>query len=120
MAAAAAARRRALLLSAYSSSAAARLASDVGPLLRSSSSSLSRPGSYGGGGGYLRHVSQLLRKSNGKRSFLVDTLALVRKLEAEGIPSKQAEAITSAITEVLNDSLENVTQSFVSHGELQK
>lgn len=36
------------------------------------------------------------------------------------MPSKQAEAITAAITEVLNDTLENVSQSFVSKGEMQK
>ena len=36
------------------------------------------------------------------------------------MPSKQAEAITAAITEVLNDSLENVSHSFVSKGEMQK
>lgn len=44
----------------------------------------------------------------------------VRRLEAQGVPSKQAEAITAAITEVLNDSLENVAQSFVSRAEMQK
>ncbi|CAL5371266.1 unnamed protein product [Camellia sinensis] len=66
-----------------------------------------------------RHISQLVQ-SNGKRVFLVDTLALVRRLEAQGVPSKQAEAITAAITEVLNDSLENVAQSFVSKPEMQK
>jgi Protein of unknown function (DUF1640) len=44
----------------------------------------------------------------------------VRRLEGEGVPSKHAEAITSAIIEVLNDSLENVSQSFVSRGEIQK
>lgn len=44
----------------------------------------------------------------------------MRRLEAQGIPSVQAEAITAAITEVLNDSLENVAQSFVSKGEMQK
>lgn len=44
----------------------------------------------------------------------------VRRLEAKGVPSVQAEAITAAITEVLNDSLENVAQSFVSKGEMQK
>jgi len=44
----------------------------------------------------------------------------VRSLEAQGVPSKQAEAIIGAITEVLNDSLENVSQSFVSKGEMQK
>ncbi|GMN29219.1 hypothetical protein TIFTF001_002340 [Ficus carica] len=71
--------------------------------------------------GYLdcRQISQLAN-SNGKRLFLVDTLALVRRLEGQGVPSKQAEAITAAITEVLNDSLENVSQSFVSKGEMQK
>lgn len=36
------------------------------------------------------------------------------------MPSKQAEAITAAITEVLNDSLENVSQALVSKGEMQK
>ncbi|KAJ7953081.1 Protein FMP32 mitochondrial [Quillaja saponaria] len=66
-----------------------------------------------------RHFNQLV-KSNGKRLFLVDTLALVRRLEGQGLPSNQAEAITAAITEVLNDSLENVSQSFVSKGEMQK
>ncbi|OAY60828.1 protein FMP32, mitochondrial [Manihot esculenta] len=66
-----------------------------------------------------RQISQLV-KSNGKRLFLVDTLALVRRLEAQGVPSKQAEAITAAITEVLNDSLENVSQSVVSKAEMQK
>ncbi|KAJ0971069.1 hypothetical protein J5N97_019028 [Dioscorea zingiberensis] len=69
--------------------------------------------------GGIRYSSQLV-KPNGKRAFLVDTLALVRRLEAEGVQSKHAEAITSAITEVLNDSLENVAQSFVSKEEMQK
>lgn len=40
----------------------------------------------------------------------------VRRLEAQGIESKHAEAITQA----LNDSLENVGQSFVAQGEMQK
>lgn len=44
----------------------------------------------------------------------------VRRLEAEGLPSKQAEAITAAMTEVLNDSLENVSLSVVSKFEMQK
>ncbi|KAH1082057.1 hypothetical protein J1N35_021818 [Gossypium stocksii] len=66
-----------------------------------------------------RHCSQLV-KSNRKRLFLIDTLALVRRLEAEGLPSKQAEAITAAMTEVLNDSLENVSLSVVSKFEMQK
>ncbi|XP_075106067.1 uncharacterized protein LOC107815322 isoform X2 [Nicotiana tabacum] len=46
-------------------------------------------------------------------------LSMVRRLEAQGVPTKQAEAITAAITEVLNDSLENVAQTFVSKEELQ-
>ncbi|KDP27648.1 hypothetical protein JCGZ_19653 [Jatropha curcas] len=41
-------------------------------------------------------------------------------MEAQVLPSKQAEAITAAITEVLNDSLENVAHSFVSKEEMQK
>ncbi|KAL9669270.1 hypothetical protein QQ045_006814 [Rhodiola kirilowii] len=71
-----------------------------------------------GRSGY-RHLSQLV-KSSANRAFLVDTLALVKSLESQGVPSKQAEAITSAIIEVLNDSLENVAQSFVSKAEMQK
>ncbi|KAB1998094.1 hypothetical protein ES319_D12G065800v1 [Gossypium barbadense] len=55
-----------------------------------------------------------------QRLFLIDTLALVRRLEAEGLPSKQAEAITAAITEVLNGSLENLSLSVVSKSEMQK
>ncbi|CAD6338313.1 unnamed protein product [Miscanthus lutarioriparius] len=66
-----------------------------------------------------RTISQLV-KTNGRRAFLVDTLALVRKLESQGVPTKQAEAITSAITEVLNDSLESISESFVSKAEMQK
>ncbi|KAJ0096839.1 hypothetical protein Patl1_29035 [Pistacia atlantica] len=66
-----------------------------------------------------RQISQLV-PSNGSRLFLVDTLALVRRLEGQGVPSKQAEAITAAIIEVLNDSLENVSQSVVSKAEMQK
>ncbi|RVW51595.1 Protein FMP32, mitochondrial [Vitis vinifera] len=81
-------------------------------------SSFSSPSGYCRRSDY-RPFSQFV-KSNGGRFFLVDTLALVRKLEAQGIPSKHAEAITSTITEVLNDSLENVAQSLVSKGEIQK
>ncbi|XP_042420999.1 protein FMP32, mitochondrial-like [Zingiber officinale] len=71
----------------------------------------------------LRHFSSQLVKTNGNRVnrvYLVDTLALVRKLETQGLPTKQAEAITSTITETLNDSLENVIQSFVSKSEMDK
>ncbi|XP_074587367.1 protein FMP32, mitochondrial-like [Curcuma longa] len=68
----------------------------------------------------LRHFSSQLVKTNGNRAYLVDTLALVRRLEAQGLPTKQAEAITSTITEVLNDSLENVAQSFMSKSEMDK
>ena len=41
-------------------------------------------------------------------------------MEKEGVPSKQAEAITSTITEVLNESLESVAQSFVFKPEMQR
>lgn len=44
----------------------------------------------------------------------------MRKLESQGVPTKQTEAITSAITEVLNDSLESISESFVSKAEMQK
>ncbi|KAI3869448.1 hypothetical protein MKW92_039175 [Papaver armeniacum] len=70
-------------------------------------------------GFHYRQISQMTY--NGKqRAFLVDTLALVRKLEKEGFESKHAEAITDAVTQVLSDSLENVAQLYVSNGEMQK
>uniref|UniRef100_A0A2N9FPM0 DUF1640 domain-containing protein n=1 Tax=Fagus sylvatica TaxID=28930 RepID=A0A2N9FPM0_FAGSY len=77
------------------------------------SSSLSPPGFH------FLQLSETI-KPNLKRAFLVDTLALVRGLEAQGVPSKQAEAITAALTEVLNDCLENVAHSFVSKSEMQR
>lgn len=56
--------------------------------------------------------------------FCLDDLKLfspkVRGMEAQGVPTKQAEAITAAITEVLHDSLENISHSFVSKPEMQK
>ncbi|CAK9257449.1 unnamed protein product [Sphagnum jensenii] len=69
---------------------------------------------------YMRNISQLVATANGQRAFLVDTLALVRRLESQGLTPKQAEAITAVITEVLNDSLENVAQSFTSKTEMQR
>lgn len=44
----------------------------------------------------------------------------VKSLEAQGIPSKHAEAITSAITEVLDDSLANISQNLISRAEMQR
>jgi hypothetical protein len=44
----------------------------------------------------------------------------VRRLEAQGLTPKQDEAITAVITEVLNDSLENVAQSFTSKTEMTR
>ncbi|CAM6096582.1 unnamed protein product [Calypogeia fissa] len=71
-------------------------------------------------GYYHRNISQLVSAANSKRAFLVDTLALVRRLESQGLTAKQAEAITAVITEVLNDSLETVAQTFTSKSELQR
>jgi hypothetical protein len=51
---------------------------------------------------------------------VLDRVAQVRKLESQGVPTKHAEAITSAITEVLNDSLESISESFVTNAEMQK
>lgn len=67
-----------------------------------------------------RQFSQLQAPNDKRRGLLVDTLAMVRSLEAQGVPQKQAEAITSAITHVLVDSLDNLSQSFVSKVEMQK
>lgn len=68
---------------------------------------------------YSKHVSQLA-PHEANRVIFVDTLALVRKLEAQGFTVNQAEAITAAMTDVVNDCLESVAQSFVSKSELEK
>lgn len=44
----------------------------------------------------------------------------VRKLESQGFNAKQAEAITSAMTDVLNDCLQNVSESFVTKTEVEQ
>lgn len=44
----------------------------------------------------------------------------MKSLEVQGLPTKQAEAVTSAITEVLNDTLERVAQSYTPKEEVQK
>ncbi|KAK1305450.1 hypothetical protein QJS10_CPB11g02027 [Acorus calamus] len=62
----------------------------------------------------------LSAKPKGRPACHLDTLALVRRLEGQGVPSKQAEAITAAIAEVLNDSLDIGSQSFVARVEMQK
>lgn len=111
--------RSALASASVSASFATRNITSLIPDSAAGASSSSSPLLYSNRRGQVLHISQLV-KSNGKRAFLVDTLALVRRLEAQGVPSKHAEAITSAITEVLNDTLENVAQSFVSKGEMQK
>ncbi|CAN0890420.1 hypothetical protein LINGRAHAP2_LOCUS16418 [Linum grandiflorum] len=70
---------------------------------------------------YRRHFSELARPSCGaNRAFLVDTLALVRRLESQEVPSKQAEAITTALIAVLNDSLESLSHSYASKEEMHK
>lgn len=69
---------------------------------------------------HTRNLSQLVASKGSRRLFLVDTLALVKRLESQGLTSAQAEAITAVITEVLNDSLENVGQTFTSKHEMQR
>jgi hypothetical protein len=69
---------------------------------------------------HTRNVSQLVAPKGNRKLFLVDTLALVRRLESQGLTSKQAEAICAVITEVLNDSLENVGQTFTSIHDAQR
>ncbi|KAL9254821.1 fmp32, mitochondrial-like protein [Drosera capensis] len=66
-----------------------------------------------------RRMSQLLQR-NRKRLFIVDTLALVRSLEKKGVPLKEAEAVTSVITQVVNDSLQNVASRYVSKADMQR
>ncbi|CAI5505526.1 unnamed protein product [Closterium sp. Naga37s-1] len=44
----------------------------------------------------------------------------VRRLEAEGLTARQAEAITQLIAEVLHDSLDSVAHTFVSKPDLNK
>ncbi|KAK9713256.1 hypothetical protein RND81_06G015300 [Saponaria officinalis] len=82
-----------------------------------SHSSLSQNSRYGSRYINTKHMCQLVN-SNDKRMFIVDTYALVRSLEAQGFPPKQAEVLTGAITKVLNDSLESVAYFFVTKPEM--
>lgn len=65
----------------------------------------------------VHHMSDLVP---GNRAFLVDTMAMVRKLEEEGMTPKQAEAITAVVTGVLKDSIHIISESFVSKEEMHK
>ncbi|CAI5465351.1 unnamed protein product [Closterium sp. Yama58-4] len=67
-----------------------------------------------------RTLTMVTASANGRKAFLVDTLALVRRLEAEGLTAKQSEAITHLITEVLHESLDTAAHTFVSKSEMQK
>ncbi|KAH9321182.1 hypothetical protein KI387_015821, partial [Taxus chinensis] len=64
-----------------------------------------------------RQMSELVP---GSRACLVDTMALVKRLEEDGMTQKQSEAITSVVTEVLEDSLNTIAHSFVSKEEMAK
>ncbi|XP_074308606.1 protein FMP32, mitochondrial-like [Silene latifolia] len=80
-------------------------------------SSLSNNSRYGSRYIDTKHMSELVN-ANDKRLFIVDTYALVRRLEEQGFPPKQAEVLTGAITKVLNDSLESVAYFFVTKPEM--
>ncbi|KAF5751067.1 hypothetical protein HS088_TW02G00077 [Tripterygium wilfordii] len=61
-----------------------------------------------------RQISQLTRPDE-----KADAPSMVLALEAQGMPVKQAEAIVSAITEVLNQKLQNVGHSLVTKEEME-
>ncbi|KAG2394544.1 uncharacterized protein HKW66_Vig0180780 [Vigna angularis] len=66
------------------------------------------------GGTFQCPVSGIMRfsvKSKSNNLFVVDSLAMVKRLEEEGISSKQAREITKLVTKVLNDAVVNVSPS---------
>jgi hypothetical protein len=65
----------------------------------------------------MAHLCHWSKDDDSQKDFLE---LQVRRLESQGLSAKQAEAITAVITEVLNDSLENVAQSFTSKTEMQR
>ncbi|KAI7748777.1 hypothetical protein M8C21_022781 [Ambrosia artemisiifolia] len=64
---------------------------------------------------YRRHLSHIVNPNG-----IIDRVAVVSSLEAKGIPSEKAEAITSVMTKVFNTSLEHVSDTYVSHADMQK
>ncbi|KAL0356658.1 UNVERIFIED_CONTAM: putative CCDC90 family protein C3H1.08c, mitochondrial [Sesamum calycinum] len=64
-----------------------------------------------------RQISQLVKPA-GKRVYLVDTLALESRSARHSF--KACRAITSAMTLVLDDSLENISQNLISKAEMEK
>ncbi|KAI3946302.1 hypothetical protein MKW98_010426, partial [Papaver atlanticum] len=84
------------------------------PICSSSSSIRSSPSLSPHFNGFdCRQISQMTYNGE-QRAFLVDTLALVRKLEKDGFESKHAQAITDAVTQVL------MAQLYVSNGQMEK
>ncbi|KAK1408577.1 hypothetical protein QVD17_40468 [Tagetes erecta] len=59
-------------------------------------------------------------KPYSKQSCLIDTLSVVRSLEAKGFPTKQAEAIAFVIARSLNDCSNKVSATLVSKVEMQQ
>uniref|UniRef100_A0A7N0VBV1 Uncharacterized protein n=1 Tax=Kalanchoe fedtschenkoi TaxID=63787 RepID=A0A7N0VBV1_KALFE len=85
-------------------------------------SQVEAPSSFASLGSHQQLITyrQMPSHFNANKPFLVNTLALVKKLKEQGIPSNQAEAITGAVTQVLNDSLESVSDCYVSNSEMHK
>jgi len=54
------------------------------------------------------------------RPMIVDTLKLVRKFEQAGLPTKQAEAMTILIADLMADNAEGMSRQFASKGELEQ
>ncbi|KAH7437248.1 hypothetical protein KP509_05G062000 [Ceratopteris richardii] len=66
-------------------------------------------------------LSQLSHARSGhNKLLLVDVPALMHKLAGQGFDVMQAKAITVVMTEVLNDCLQNVSDSFVSKYDLEQ
>lgn len=68
---------------------------------------------------YHRRSISVSPHANGKRKFMIDTLALVRKLEAQGLSAQQAEGITALIMQIMNESMEDISLNFVSKQDIQ-
>lgn len=63
---------------------------------------------------------RILHRRNTRRDFHFDTHHFVRRLEREGLNRAQAEGIMSAMSEIIDESIRNMTSNMVTKADQEK
>jgi len=64
--------------------------------------------------------SRLFSSSTRRQDFHFDTHHFVQRLEREGLKREQAEGIMSAMAEVIDESIRNMTSNMVTKADQEK